>query len=145
MNVDALSSTSARSLTNIDPNLLGKEDFMQLLVTQLQNQDPLNPMSNDDFIAQLTQFSTLEQLQNLNDVTVDNAAVARVAQGASAVGMTAQFTDPDSGETLSGVVTSARMSDDGVFLSVGDHLVPVAEVQSLSSTPAQTESATSQQ
>lgn len=47
-------------------DLLGKEDFLHLLVTQLQAQDPLNPMESTDFTAQLAQFSSLEQLQNVN-------------------------------------------------------------------------------
>jgi flagellar basal-body rod modification protein FlgD len=45
---------------------LDKEDFLRLLTTQLRNQDPLNPLSNADFVAQTAQFSSLEQLQNMN-------------------------------------------------------------------------------
>ena len=45
---------------------LGKEDFLQLLTVQLRFQDPLNPMQDTDFIAQMAQFSSLEQLQNMN-------------------------------------------------------------------------------
>lgn len=46
---------------------LGKEDFLNLLVTQMQYQDPLDPMKNEQFVAQMAQFSQLEQMINLND------------------------------------------------------------------------------
>lgn len=57
-------TTSSTSTTGSDE--LDKDTFLRLLTTQLQNQDPLNPMANEDFIAQLAQFSSLEQLQGVN-------------------------------------------------------------------------------
>lgn len=53
--------------TRTVPGALGRNDFLNLLVTQLQYQDPLNPMDSTDFTAQLAQFSSLEQLTNMND------------------------------------------------------------------------------
>jgi flagellar basal-body rod modification protein FlgD len=50
---------------------MGKDDFLQLLVTQLQHQDPLNPMDSTGFTAQLAQFSSLEELQNINQTLGD--------------------------------------------------------------------------
>jgi len=49
------------------PKAMGKDDFLNLLITQLQNQDPLNPADSTEFTAQLAQFSSLEQLGNVND------------------------------------------------------------------------------
>lgn len=53
---------------------LDKEDFLLLLVTQMQYQDPLEPTSNTEYVAQLAQFSELEQMQNLNSTTVNTSA-----------------------------------------------------------------------
>lgn len=54
-------------VSNQDGDMLGKDDFLQLLVTQLENQDPLEPMDPEQMTAQLAQFSSLEQLNNISD------------------------------------------------------------------------------
>ena len=58
--------TDSTQIYSSDPNTMGKDDFLMLLVTELQNQDPLSPMENSEFVAQLAQFSALEQLTNVN-------------------------------------------------------------------------------
>lgn len=64
-------STATNSATTTKDTVLGKQDFLTLLVAQLQNQDPLNPSDPTEFTAQLAQFSSLEQLFNLNK-SMDN-------------------------------------------------------------------------
>ncbi|MBN1571468.1 MAG: hypothetical protein JXA73_26770 [Acidobacteria bacterium] len=54
---------------------IGKSEFLELLVAQLKNQDPMNPISNEQFITQLATFSSLEQLMSIN------AAVTKLAEG----------------------------------------------------------------
>ena len=59
---------------------LGKEEFLKLLVCQMQNQDPLNPQSDQQFIAQLAQFSSLEQMTNLNSTMSNTSAYSLVGK-----------------------------------------------------------------
>jgi flagellar basal-body rod modification protein FlgD len=58
------SGTTSSSLTK--NTIMGKDDFLKMLIAQLKNQDPLNPLDGSNFAAQLAQFSSLEQLQNMN-------------------------------------------------------------------------------
>lgn len=73
MTVNQTSGSNGSSGTQAAPALssatdtLGRNAFLNLLVTQLQNQDPTQPQADGEFLAQLAQFSQLEQLQQLND------------------------------------------------------------------------------
>lgn len=92
-------TTSNTAITSGSSNILGKDDFLKLLITQLQNQDPLNPTSDQDFIAQMAQFSSLEQMQNMNTSLL-------TSQASTLINKTVSWTGDDSqvhGGTVKGV------------------------------------------
>jgi flagellar basal-body rod modification protein FlgD len=65
--LDGITSTAARpAATTAGSTVLGKDDFLRLLVTQLKYQDPLNPLDQNQFLAQTAQFTSLEQLQSIS-------------------------------------------------------------------------------
>lgn len=75
-NVD--NSTAPNPLSNlVRKDSLDKQAFLNLLTTQLKYQDPLNPMENTEFVAQLAQFSSLEQLWNVNSTLQNNAVLTQ--------------------------------------------------------------------
>ena len=73
-------SSSSSVKENKSKNTLGKDAFLQLLVTQMKYQDPLNPSSNTEYVAQLATFSQLEQMQNLNAMATNSQALSLVGK-----------------------------------------------------------------
>ncbi|GEM03431.1 hypothetical protein HMI01_04190 [Halolactibacillus miurensis] len=84
---------------------LGKEEFLQLLMAQIRNQDPLDPMDDKEFIAQMTTFSSLEQMMNMNNSIqqlVHNQTVSPVIQYSHMIGKEVSYykLDEESGEII---------------------------------------------
>jgi flagellar basal-body rod modification protein FlgD len=68
--------------------VLGQQDFLKLLLTQLQNQDPLKPVEDKDFIAQTAQFSQLDQMSKLVSLMEKSVSLQEAAQGKSTAATT---------------------------------------------------------
>ena len=74
MNISDIASTAQQTATiteSVKKEDLGRDAFLRLLTVQLQNQDPMEPVKNEDFVAQLSQFSSLEQLTSINKAVSD--------------------------------------------------------------------------
>lgn len=82
--------TSSLAATGTEDVSMGKEDFLQLLVAQLENQDPMNPSDPTAFTAQLAQFSQLEQLTNMNKSLESMNAMSSEMERMSALGLIGQ-------------------------------------------------------
>ncbi len=107
-----------------------KNQFLLLLVNELQNQDPTAPTDEKETLSQLAQFSQLEQIQNLNQTLTTNSGVADVAQSATLIGKTVSTgTDTDAG--ISGVVSSVSLTGGKTFLQIGSQSVDASTITSI--------------
>ena len=87
MDIQGVSSQTLTEQVTNSSQLLGKNAFLQMLVTQLRYQDPLNPLSDTQFIAQLAQFSSLEQLQAMNSNFESNMLLSQSLHNSMTVNM----------------------------------------------------------
>ncbi len=102
-------------------NALGKQDFLKLLMAQMQNQDPMKPMDDTQMIAQMAQFSALEETQALRQTIQQGANSQVVAQAASLIGKYIAASQADS-SSVSGAVTGVR------FESTDGAVTPIVQV-----------------
>ena len=137
MSVSATSGTTGTTATGATPATttdknkeLGKDDFLKLLVAQLQSQDPLNPMDDTEFISQMAQFTSLEQMKN-----VSNAV--QITQATTYIGKQVTW-DDDTGEQQTGVVKAVRIVSGEPKIVVGDQNIALAKVTSVTDAPAAT-------
>lgn len=105
----ATSSTAKTSTTTGSGNQLGKQDFLKLLMAQMQNQDPLKPMDDQQMVAQMAQFSALEATQALNATIQQSNNVQTVAQAGALIGKYIQANQSD-GTVDSGAVTGVNFT-----------------------------------
>lgn len=118
-------------------NELGRDAFLELLVMQMQHQDPLEPTDNSEMIAQLAQFSALEQMENLNDSFQEFAGNMDQNNFISASNLLGhEITGLDiNGNPVEGIVDGVTMDGSVVYMSVGEQVVSMAGVMSISLVP----------
>ena len=83
---------------------IATNEYLTLLTIQLQNQDPINPVKQEEFISQLSQFSMLEGVENLNTSFESMLKMQEISQGVDLVGKQVTYADAASGALKSGVV-----------------------------------------
>jgi len=98
-----------------DGNNLDKDAFFKLLITQLKYQDPLTPMDNTEFIAQMAQFSSLEQMANMNKNLSQFLRIQALSEGASLIGRNVETVDADTGEIIRGEVVRVSFEEGSMY------------------------------
>jgi flagellar basal-body rod modification protein FlgD len=117
---------------------LGKQDFLKLLMAQLQNQDPMKPMDDTQMMSQMAQFSALEAAQTLNATVQSSNNMQTVFQAGALIGKYIKAVQTD-GTTTTGAVTSvAFTSTSGLTtptIQVNGKDVDYSTITKVSSTP----------
>jgi len=107
---------------------LGQDAFMKLLLTQLKYQDPLSPMDDRDFIAQLAQFSSLSEMRELNEAVTQMATVQALASAAAFIGKIVSGIS-EAGEPVSGIAEAALLREGTVYVRVDGEDLPISTIQ----------------
>ena len=102
--------------------------FMKLLIAQLKNQNPMEPMDNSEFTSQLAQMGQLEQLTTLNSSFERSLRGQELINAQALIGSRVRYADESGNYTLEGTVSGARLDDGQVKLVVGTSLVPLSSV-----------------
>lgn len=138
----------------VTKDILGKDDFLKLLIAQMRNQDPLNPMDNKDSLAQLAQFSSLEQMNNiaasmeaLNSSMTFFCQQSSLLQGAAMIGkwVSGVVVDSETETLLEGTVEAVKWLDgepklqvrqeDGTLADLEIGLITLVKEQNSVTTP----------
>jgi flagellar basal-body rod modification protein FlgD len=107
---------------------LDATDFMKLLATQFQQQDPMKPLEDTAFIAQMAQFTSLEQTQGMAVQLARLRADQQLLMGNSYLGRNVTVEDAK-GQPVTGLVTAVNNTEDGLTITIGEKDYPLASVR----------------
>lgn len=117
-------------MTSTAPNAdVSRDQFLKLLVAQLRAQDPLEPVKDQEFTAQLAQFSMLDGIEKLNANFGDLLAMQQLTQGAGLLGKSVIYTLSDG--THTGNVEGFSLADGKLQLRVDGQEVPIGQIQGM--------------
>jgi flagellar basal-body rod modification protein FlgD len=111
---------------------LNKMDFLTLLTTQLRYQDPTSPTDQEAFISQLSQFSMLESIQELNDSFGQMLKLQEISQSVNLVGKSIEFFNTSTGDLSRGRVSEITVNDGRISAVVDDQLIDIGLIKSIS-------------
>lgn len=131
--INTIQSYSAQTAANLPKKEMGKDQFLKIMVAQLQNQDPTQPMKDGEMIAQMAQLSVLEQLSNLNN-NLSSYLISNkdsLAEYSSMLDKNVTWTNPETNELMSGIVTGVQYKNGQVYFKIGDQEIPSSAIESV--------------
>lgn len=139
MSVSATSAytgyTATDTTTQRDPvKTLGQDDFLQLLVTQMTTQDPMNPKTDTEFIGQMAQFSALEQNKLIEQRLASLSAEQQVSQAHNVLGRQVEL-QADDGTVVTGVVSAVKIEAGTPKILVNGQAYDLSQVSSVAMAP----------
>ena len=132
MSINATQSVAAAPSSSLAPSggVLGKDDFLKLFVTQLQNQDPMSPTEDKEFMGQMAQFSQLEQTTNMAESLAKLSFAGRASQAMGLIGHDVEWEDAD-GVSHSGTVDKVTFEKGEVSVHMGTTAISPDQVRSV--------------
>jgi len=130
--INSINTYSTQTASAQPTKELGKEAFLKILVTQLQNQDPTQPMQDGEFITQMSQLSVLEQLSNLNQsLSSFLQSNNNLSQYSTMLDKRVTWTNSETGGQESGVVTGVLYKNNAVYFKIGDQEIESTAILSV--------------
>lgn len=135
--IDTTATPATDTASTAKTSTLGYKDFLNLLTVQLENQDPFDPMSDTDFIAQMANFSTLEQVNTLSDNFSTYSARQQQLSSQAFLGRTVTVSPSDS-SSATGTVTAVTYDDKGgIQVTINGTQYDAADITSTTEAAAQ--------
>lgn len=106
-------------------------DYLKLLTTQLMNQNPLEPLSNNEMASQMAQLSQLQQVEQMGRTFKEVLVSQQLTQAVSLVGRQVSFVPPDSNDPVTGRVDSVELVEGQVQLHVGTYTVGLDDLRTI--------------
>lgn len=114
-----------------EKNALGRDSFLKLLVTELRHQDPTKPMEDKEFIAQMAQFSSLEQISNMSKEMKNLVASSKSSEAYGLLGKDIEAYDPVKKTAIRGTVSSVFYKGEELMIGVGKEEVSMKNIHSV--------------
>jgi len=116
----AIQGTSGSTIGNTSADNISTNEFLDLMLTSLQNQNPLDPSSQDptQYLTELAQMTGVEQETDTTQNTQDSAQTQSVSQAISMIGDSVTYTDQSTGDPVTGTVSSVQITSSGPSLTV---------------------------